>query len=135
MNKPPLILKKTQAFTASEKPKQSAIYCSCWGLLPASATVWPPDDGILFATCAPDRAKYRNRTVPTNSPHMAMKWLRMLSGTRLNNGRRISESVRLALGSAAFVKGSAKALPWTGSCHESISIVPHHNVAIGFYLR
>jgi hypothetical protein len=29
LNNPPLILKKTHAFTARENPKQSATYCSC----------------------------------------------------------------------------------------------------------
>jgi hypothetical protein len=114
LNKPPLIRKNTHAFTASEKPKHSAMYCSCCGLLPASATVAPPDDGMLLATCVPDKAKYKKSTVPTNSPHMAIKWLRMLSGTRCMKGRRSSESVSSALGSAALVKGRAKARPWTG---------------------
>lgn len=29
LNRPPLILKKTQAFTAREKPKHNEMYCSC----------------------------------------------------------------------------------------------------------
>lgn len=111
LNNPPLILKNTHAFTASENPKHNAIYCNCCGLLPASATVLPPDDGILFATWAPDKAKKRKRTVPTNSPHMATKWFRMVSGTRLMKGRRRSRSVSVAFGSAALVKGRAKARP------------------------
>ena len=116
LKSPPEIRKKTQALTASEKPKQRAMYCSCCGFEPASATVRPPVDGMLLATWVPDRANQRKRTVPTNSPHMAMKWLRMLSGSFLRNGRRSSLSSNSAVGSAALVKGIAKALPCLGSC-------------------
>ena len=76
LNNPPLIRKKTHALTASENPKHKLIYSSWAGLLPAlmGAAVAPAPtavDGILFATCVPDNAKNKNKTVPTNSPEQA----------------------------------------------------------------
>lgn len=84
--------KKTQALTASEKPKDllvrwldrggaisrvlslnaySAMYCSCWALEPMSKTVKPAEEGTVLATWAPLRARRRKRDVPTNSPVVA----------------------------------------------------------------
>jgi len=57
LNKPPEILKNTQALTASENPKLRAIYCSCCGFAPVSCTDKPADDLILLATWQPDKAK------------------------------------------------------------------------------
>ena len=39
-----------------------------------------------MATWVPAKAKNRNRKVPTNSPAMAMKWLRGALGSRLKKG-------------------------------------------------
>lgn len=71
----------------------------------------PEEEGMEFATCAPERANQRKRTVPTNSPVMAMKWLRRLSGILFRKGRRRSESSREASGLAALVKGIARPRP------------------------
>ena len=62
LNKPPLIRKNTHALTAKEKPKERAI-----------STVKPADDRIIFAVWQPESAKKTKRTVPTYSPHIAMK--------------------------------------------------------------
>ena len=40
----------------------------------------------MLATWVPAKAKNRNRKVPTNSPAMAMKWLRGTLGSRLKKG-------------------------------------------------
>lgn len=73
MKRPPLIRKKTQAFTANEKPKHSAMYNSCEGLDIAPTTL-----GLLGAasraTCVPEKAKKRNKVVPTYSALVATKW-------------------------------------------------------------
>ena len=73
LNRPPVILKKTQALTASENPKDREIYnkAEVFG-----ACVIEPSVLLLFvaalATWVPLKAKKRNRNVPTNSPIMAM---------------------------------------------------------------
>jgi hypothetical protein len=84
--------------------------------------VRPEEDGIEFATWAPERANQRKRTVPTNSPVMAMKWLRMESGTLLRKGRRRSSWVSSALVLLAFVQGIARPLPWRGVCEVSMLV-------------
>ena len=118
LNSPPEIRKKTHALTASEKPNDNAMYCSCCGLLPVCATVIPDDDGMLLATCVPPSAKYRKSTVPTYSPTAATKWLRTTSGMRWANGMRLtcSSTSSRRSGSAAFVNGSGMAAPLMGAC-------------------
>jgi hypothetical protein len=123
LNSPPLMRKKTQALTAKLKPKERAMYCSCWGFEPVCSTVRPEEEGIEFATWAPERANQRKRTVPTNSPVMAMKWLRMESGTLLRKGRRRSSWVSSALVLLAFVQGIARPLPWRGVCEVSVLVL------------
>ena len=73
MNSPPLILKKTQALTAREKPKHKLMYNNWagfepWAMVVVSALwVWE------LATCVPVNEKKRKRKVPANSPAIAMK--------------------------------------------------------------
>lgn len=114
LNRPPLMRKKTQALTASENPKPRYIYCSCCGFEPVCSTVKPAEEGMLFATCAPERANQKKRAVPTNSPHIATKWLRCQSGILFKSGRRRSASSRWASGLAALVNGMARPRPWSG---------------------
>jgi hypothetical protein len=109
LNRPPLIRKNTHALTAREKPNERAMYWSCCGLAPVSSTVKPADDRIIFAVWQPESAKKRKRTVPTYSPHMAMKWLRMPSGILCEKGRRRSSGLPAWVGSAALVNGRARA--------------------------
>jgi hypothetical protein len=109
LKRPPLIRKNTHALTAREKPKERAMYWSCCGLAPVSSTVRPADDRIILAVWQPDSAKNRNRTVPTYSPHMAMKWLRIPSGILCEKGRRRSWGLPACVGSAALVNGRARA--------------------------
>lgn len=52
-----------------------------------------------------------------------MKWLRSESGILFKNGRRISESSRVASGLAALVKGIARLRPWRGACFAASSVL------------
>jgi hypothetical protein len=54
---------------------------------------------------------------------MAMKWLRMESGTLLRKGRRRSLWVSSALVLLAFVQGIARPLPWRGVCEVSVLVL------------
>ena len=61
---PPVILKKIQTLTASEKPKASEMN---------SRTDVGLASLCVFATCVPAKAKKRNIKVPTNSPRKAIR--------------------------------------------------------------
>ena len=74
LNKPPLILKNTQAFTARLKPKQRLIYSNWAGLDPWAIVVEVVPCVWEFATCVPVKAKKRKRKVPANSPAIAIMW-------------------------------------------------------------
>ncbi len=80
LNNPPLIRKKTQAFTAKEKPKHRDIYNNWAGFDPWAMVVEVVPWVWELATCVPVKAKKRKRKVPANSPAMAMKWFRTASG-------------------------------------------------------
>lgn len=80
LNKPPLILKKTQALTAREKPKHKLMYSNCAGFEPWAIVVDSAPWVWELATWVPVKAKKRKRKVPANSPAIAMKWFRTASG-------------------------------------------------------
>lgn len=78
LKSPPLILKKIQTLTASEKPKDNAIYCSV-----VAFGAWVIDElafiasfvvasAASLATCVPTKAKKRNMNVPLSSATKAI---------------------------------------------------------------
>jgi len=81
--------KKTQAFTAREKPNARLMYNST-EVLGAFGTVVPPLAVAAFATCVAEKAKNKNRNVPTNSPIMAINRLRTRLGSHPNPASRLS---------------------------------------------
>jgi hypothetical protein len=81
LKRPPLMRKKTQTLTASEKPKAREMYRSepiSMGLLARR----------LLATCVAAKAKNKKRKVPTNSPAKEMKKWRTLFGNHAKPDRR-----------------------------------------------
>lgn len=85
---PPLIRKKTHAFTARLKPKASEMYSRTLALgtlVKLASSVAAPAAEAL-ATCVALKAKNRNRKVPINSPTIATKWLRGLLGKKPRKG-------------------------------------------------
>lgn len=70
LKSPPLIRKKTHAFTAREKPKLRLMYKSDAG---SGADEMAASGTFVLATWAPEKAKNKKRNVPANSPAMAMK--------------------------------------------------------------
>ncbi len=73
LNKPPLILKKTQTFIARLKPKTKEMYVSCVRFGPVLVEPCVP----RLAICVPPKAKKRKKKVPMNSPREATKWFLM----------------------------------------------------------
>ena len=67
-----MILKKTQALTANENPKLSAMKSNWLGSLGVPTTLGPLGEESK-ATCVPENAKKRNNVVPANSALVATK--------------------------------------------------------------
>lgn len=78
LNNPPVMRKKTQAFTASEKPKARAMK-SKLDVFGASEAVIAPG-ATKLATCVAEKAKNKNMKVPTNSPIPATSSFRTAFG-------------------------------------------------------
>ncbi len=70
LNRPPLMRKKTHAFTAKENPKHKAIYNREAG---SGAEAIGASGSLVLATWVPANAKNKKRKVPADSPNMAMK--------------------------------------------------------------
>jgi hypothetical protein len=76
LKRPPLMRKKIQTLTMSEKAKISATYCVTMGEKPVDAEVvvlGVGEEESMLATWVPEKAKKRNIVVPTNSPMKATK--------------------------------------------------------------
>jgi len=125
LKRPPLIRKKTQTVTASEKPNAKEMYSSdpmSMGLVPRR----------LLATCVAAKAKNRKRKVPTYSPAKEMKRWRALFGSHPKLARRGSPG---RLGSSVYLdfmpgrtmtlyEGAARGHQCrikVGGCHEGVS--------------
>ena len=112
VNSPPEIRKNTQTFTIKLNPKARLIYSNTGAFGACASPVAPGEAALLFvtaaaaelATCVPAKAKKRKRNVPTNSPTMAIKWLRTLFGKYPTSGRWASFLFSVGV-SRRFMKG------------------------------
>ena len=112
LKSPPLILKNTQAFTASENPNERLMYRSCagffcWTVVTTMSPVFVFDE--ILATCVPANAKNRKDMVPMSSPITATVWPRTLVGRRRRRFRRPWSRV-WELGGSVFILGGAWAM-------------------------
>ena len=78
--------KNTHTLTARLKPNESAMY-SKTETLALNGAVRGVVAAIMFATCVPEKAKNRNKNVPTNSPKKATTSLRTFCGRKCAAGK------------------------------------------------
>lgn len=102
LKRPPLILKKTQALTARDIPKQRAMYSNLAGLA-ARSEAFAPTGGAVLTVFVPPKANRRNKNVPTNSPAQATMWPLNFLGRKSRNGRRRATVLSLADGCKSFL--------------------------------